>query len=285
MSHYSVLVIGSDVEGKLEPFDENIVMDKYVAFTKEQLIEKGKKEIEDYRTKGCYAEYLKNPAKYIEDHGGNGNHVKYVSEEFPKKLNWSDEEIYQDQIRWYEPENIGTEGEVYSTYNPQSKWDWYEIGGRWAGMLLGKDGCDLPAPNFSWGWKEEDKLKVMAERRIDQAKKCEIDWEAMRKEQEKRIPDLTKQYEDGIAGKGWYKAEYFQQRYPTLEDYIRENTQFSTYAVLDENGKWHEAGEMGWFGCAGGEPEDHVEFHKNFFEKFIAHLPEDTLLTIVDCHI
>ena len=25
---------------------------------------------------------------------------------------------------------------VLTTYNPQSKWDWYEIGGRWSGLLI-----------------------------------------------------------------------------------------------------------------------------------------------------
>lgn len=27
-----------------------------------------------------------------------------------------------------------------STYNPNSKWDWFQVGGRWAGHLDGKDG-------------------------------------------------------------------------------------------------------------------------------------------------
>ena len=36
-------------------------------------------------------------------------------------------------------ENIGDNGELYSTYNPNSKWDWYQVGGRWSGMLKTKN--------------------------------------------------------------------------------------------------------------------------------------------------
>lgn len=52
---------------------------------------------------------------------------------FPAKLDWTDEQVYAEEIRWYEAEDIGADGEVYSTYNPKSQWDWYVIGGRWGG--------------------------------------------------------------------------------------------------------------------------------------------------------
>lgn len=54
-------------------------------------------------------------------------------ESFPAKLDWTDEQVYAEEIRWYEAEDIGSEGEVYSEYNPQSQWDWYVVGGRWGG--------------------------------------------------------------------------------------------------------------------------------------------------------
>jgi hypothetical protein len=68
MSHFAVAVFtkdgGKTVEDLLAPYDENIEMDKYVEYTKEQLIEKGKKEINEYAKTGYYAEYLKNPIEY-----------------------------------------------------------------------------------------------------------------------------------------------------------------------------------------------------------------------------
>ena len=40
MSHFAVMVIGEDQEKQLAPFDENIELPCYVAYTKQQLIDK-----------------------------------------------------------------------------------------------------------------------------------------------------------------------------------------------------------------------------------------------------
>ena len=54
MSHYSVAVVTkngleSEIDELLSPFDENIEVDKYLLYTKEEIIEKAKKEIEKYK--------------------------------------------------------------------------------------------------------------------------------------------------------------------------------------------------------------------------------------------
>ena len=50
----------------------------------------------------------------------------------------------------------------YRTSNPNMEWDWYEVGGRFAGRLELKEGAELRQPvNFSWGWSAEDKEKVL----------------------------------------------------------------------------------------------------------------------------
>lgn len=61
----------------------------------------------------------------------------------------------------------------YSTSNPQAQWDWYEIGGRWAGRIILKEGVTpIAQPHFSWGWSDEDKNKVLSARpyRVDGAR-------------------------------------------------------------------------------------------------------------------
>jgi len=171
MSHFTVLVIGEDVEEQLAPYDENIVVPRYVKYTKEQLIKKGREDIAQYE-KGTYAEYLKDPVKYAE-RCSNPRHLRYLKNEFPKMLKWNDEQIYQNELRWYEKKDIGAEGEVYSTYNPKSKWDWYQIGGRWAGMLILKKGAKS-------GEKGEqsllDKSSPYAKGGVDSALKKDIDF-------------------------------------------------------------------------------------------------------------
>jgi hypothetical protein len=126
------MVIGENPEEQLRPFYENLETPRYVKYTKEQLIEKGKKDIERYKN-GLYAEFLKDKEAY--SIGCNVNHLNYISNEFPNHLTWSDDEIYADEIKNYEPNEIGSEGEVYSDSNPNSKWDWYSLGGRWSGSI------------------------------------------------------------------------------------------------------------------------------------------------------
>jgi hypothetical protein len=49
-----------------------------------------------------------------------------------------------------------------------------------------------------------------------------------------------------------------------------------------KNGEWFAKGERGWFGMSS---DDNAENWVEEMEKLINSLPEDTLLTVVDCHI
>jgi len=68
------------------------------------------------------------------------------------------------------------------------------------------------------------------------------------------------------------------------EEYVRvaRDAAIVPFALV-KDGKWYEKGEMGWWGYVGNEKEQqdwNVEFTKLFDE-----LPDDTLITVVDCHI
>ena len=143
MSHFVVYVFtkdnGKDVDELLALYDESIEYAPYIQYTKEQAIKKVRKEIEDYKHSCYYTEYLADPAAYKAKHN-NTDHINYLENEFPKKLNWTDDECYEYQKQWYESEMIDEDGNLLSTYNPNSKWDWYSIGGRWSGGLITKNG-------------------------------------------------------------------------------------------------------------------------------------------------
>ena len=295
MSHFAVLVIGNDIEEQLAKFDEQIEMPKYVKYTKEQLIANEKQSIEEYKN-GTYAEYLVDPIKYAES-VNNENHLKYVSEVFPKKLEMTDEEIYQNAIKYYEEEDLGPDGEVYSTYNPDSKWDWYEVGGRYAGRIAVKDGVEIDEPNFSWGWSEDEKDKVIAMGyKTDSAYIKDIDFSKMHKIEEDykdaiRYWELViecdkpkNKEEEDIVKFSFYKPEYFINRYKTKEKYAECNSSFSMWAVV-KDGVWYEKGQMGWWAMSNETHDEAVDWEMNFFDRFIKDLPEDTLITVVDCHI
>lgn len=156
-------------------------------------------------------------------------------------------------------------------YNPDAKWDWYVIGGRWQNRLKVKEGCEYFNLNTSIhaqdvpGWTNTCHVSS-------------IDFEGMRA---KKLEDLTP-YEK-VAKEGWWKEEYFRKMYPTEAEYIERETTFTTYAVLTPDGEWIALGEMGWWGFSSDTPEEQREWDRNyhkFFEQFA-----DCYITVVDCHI
>jgi len=295
MSHFAILVIGDNVEEQLAKYDENIEMPRYVKHTKEELIAKEKESIEEYKNT-TYAEYLADPVKYAENVNNEG-HLKYLREDFPKKLEMNDEEIYQYAMRYYDEDQIGPNGEVYSTYNPDSKWDWYEVGGRWAGTIAVKDGVEIDEPNFSWGWDADSRAKVIAEGlKTDSAYVKDVDFSKMHRTEEDyknalRFWELivegdkpkNKEEEEQVKW-SFYKPEYYIKRYKDKETYAKCNSSFSMWAVV-KDGVWYEKGEMGWWAMSSETDDEALDWEMNFFDRFIKDLPEDTLITVVDCHI
>lgn len=225
MSHFTVMVIGENPEDQLAPYDERLVVPRYVKATKSELIEEARKKIIDYRD-STYAEFIADPEAYKKATINKG-HIDYLENEFPKNLLWNDEDLYTYAIRYYSNGDIGINGEVYSEYNPNSKWDWYSLGGRWSGLIKLKDGAKgITGTSGAFGNTPG----------IDQARKCDIE----------NLHDLK------------------------------------TFAVV-KDGKWYERGEMGWFALVSNEKPDD-QWDKEF-KKLIEGLPDDTLISIYDCHI
>lgn len=128
MSHFSVAVFTDEhttVEDLLEPFYEGLQVDKYIALTKEDIIKRGKNEI-NYLKK-LYKKYMKDKRKYRRDNFNNIEHLRLIKK-VPIMAKWSKEQIYKYETRFYEKEEISKDGGIFSTYNPESKWDWYQIG-------------------------------------------------------------------------------------------------------------------------------------------------------------
>ena len=98
MSHFVVMVIGDDAEKQLEKYDESLELPPYIKHTKDELVALKRKEIEDYRNT-VYAKYLENKELYKQG-CENERHIEYLENEFPQKLHWSDEQVYQDAIKY-----------------------------------------------------------------------------------------------------------------------------------------------------------------------------------------
>lgn len=89
--------------------------------------------------------------------------------EYPAQLKLPDAEMakkYHGQEIELDPANPGMYWTV-SDYNPEGRWDWYQIGGRWPGRMQLKP--DAPEPTmkleFSWGWHQKDIDEIKAKGR------------------------------------------------------------------------------------------------------------------------
>ena len=149
--HYSLIVIGNEsLRDVMAPYSENLEVPEYCAG---EVPEADRQRMVDF---------------YNEHTTGRHYALRTFDELYAEKgYDWNIN-------RWRKGED-GVWRE-FSTYNPDSKWDWYEVGGRWAGQIQVKDGVDAEPVHFSWGWDEEEKRKVRdaRPRRTDMARKGDI---------------------------------------------------------------------------------------------------------------
>lgn len=122
MSHFSVAVFTDgkkSVEELLAPYDENIEVTPYVKLTRQQMIEKALERKKDYEQRARSGKEITDWMKeYI-----NAN---------------TDEELYQCEFD--SDCSYDENGNQLSTYNPDSKWDYWIVGGRWNGKLKAING-------------------------------------------------------------------------------------------------------------------------------------------------
>lgn len=202
--------------------------------------------------------------------------------------------------------------------NPNKRWDYWRVGGRYGGRLIlnpGAVGHKEPA-----GW--DSPKCVSASGVADQARKGDIDFAAMRRRAEDRAGSLWDQANAITKGEKWESWErvrevihkddievarsfyHAQAAVKALkeskvdelrwdlddtlcasrEDYVKAagDRSFSAFAVV-KDGQWFKRGKMGWWACVSDENEQ-GEWQAEF-NKLLDGLPDDTLLTIVDCHI
>lgn len=233
MSHYAVAVFhreDQDIDELLAPYDENIKVERYVRYTKAEAI-------------------------------------AYVRANWNETDNMSDEECWQAMADDYD-NNTDSDGNIYSTYNLDAKWDWWVIGGRFSDILTLKKG----------GLTDSAQVKDLD---------FSLDKEAYQRAL--RFWDIIVDHKPLEEGEekpfNFYKESYYREYYGDRETYARYRAQFSTYAVVTPDGKWHGKGEMGWFACSSETADEAKDWEEHYKERFIDAADPEWYLTIVDCHI
>lgn len=251
---------------------------------------------------------------------------KYLLEKEPG-LDITDAEAFSAALAKHELDDEKytiEDGTIYrmSTYNPDSKWDYWRVGGRWAGNLVLKPGAEGVMQPLSWEWDNEANIDFSG--RADVARKGDVDFDRVRQEAVDAANAEWDAYEAAVAEYGplpdmeWVKlfetdreaaeaartaywnhpgvaalkgdaffaeppTEKFQPDRETYVERARLNA-VTCYAYLDSENGWLEPGRMGWFGMS-NDTADSREDYAREVNRILDELPDDAVLAVVDCHI
>jgi hypothetical protein len=303
VSHFSVVVCIDDparLDEVMAPFDEN-------------------KEAEPYRSyeEGGPAGYW--AVKSLREKGGlNPDDATLTWAQVAEAHNrlWDDSE----------PLLIAEDGRAYfmSTYNPESKWDYWRIGGRWGGYFPYREGCRRQVIKPERGW---DSPEVIMPDRCDGGPKSALDLTALR---DIRAAEARKAYaewtelvrgtpealpwsvfaENISAGNGYTieraREEYHSQpRVQAIRDsdfrhyddaiatfgkpealYVESERARAVpgYATVTLDGRWMAPGKMGWFGVTDDGEGDRIGYWETA-NACIEAVPDSAYLIALDCHI
>lgn len=197
------------------------------------------------------------------------------------------ESEYSEFVKDDDSEYDEVTGEKGYWRNPNAKWDWYEIGGRWKGMLKllpGKEGyCS------ALGCRTNDLKHPL--RTCDSALVADCDFSpdedtyknAIHKW--KVVVEGTDEKEGDEEYLYVYGPQYYLDRHGDKETYARRTAACMTYAFISVDGEWHGQGRMGWFGMDDSNNESIGAYEKEFEEYLEKAHKEGLTITIVDCHI
>lgn len=233
MSHFSVMVMTTDdslsVSELLEPYYEGNTRAPWIKFSRQGAI-------------------------------------SYAREHYEEATKMSDEDCWKYMADGYDIKD--REGNLYSTANPDAKWDWWVEGGRWENYLRLKNGkCVTSAPikDIDFGLDKEA---------YDVALRF---WDII--VEEKPLKPFEK-----MPFSLW-KPEWYLDYYGSREEYAERVARFSTYAVVTPDGIWFEKGKMLGLSVSSVPEKNTKDWDLNFIERFILPEDENTIITIVDCHI
>lgn len=204
-----------------------------------------------------------------------------------------------------------------------SKWDWYSVGGRWSDFFVLKPGKtgELGTPGVFdnvAGPSTADVLTIgdidFAKMRDTAAAEAAEAWDKVRgaagdmtsfntwaETREACIAEFGETLEAMGEARSRYNGQDQIKRceaakvidgwHASLDDYIVDRDTFITRArnragvpfAIVKDSKWYERGSMGWWGMVSNE-EDMDTWVTKFWE-LMDGLPDDTIITVVDCHI
>lgn len=303
MSHFTVVVCIEDperLEAALAPFDEN-------------------REVEPYRDYEEGSPSAHWSVSSLREHEGlNPDDATLTWAELAEAYN----RRYDDDT----PIQIDEGGRAYSmsTRNKDSKWDWWQIGGRWGGYFPYRQefAAQVIKPERGWsspevimplhcdgGLKRALDLDALREEKAQAARKELAEWQSVTAKTPTALPWSS--FRENVSEVNGYTVERAREEYHSqrrVQAYQRTDfrwyddpiAEFDVpaalfverrkaqavpgYATLTLDGRWMAQGKMGWFGMSSDTEGSRIGYWETA-NAYIEALPDDTCLIAVDCHI
>lgn len=272
MSHFAVLVLLNEqfpidvnkaealIEGPLAPYSEHIEVvpyekDCYCVGLKAR---NSAREIAE-------VEVGKTIAEFRDEYWAMPEDKRPEFDEYIKPLTEAKDRLEKEHELYNKPdpecEDCEGSGKRLSTYNPNSQWDWYQVGGRWTGVYSGYE-------------PEKDPKNIET---------CFICGGTG-----VRYDDVVQGKCNGCSGKGtrvsWPTGwkNHPGDILPVAEIIKVYEEKGPLFAVLTPESEWIESGKMGWWGMVSDEKDEDVwkKQFKTVLEKY-----KDSVGVVVDCHI
>lgn len=169
--------------------------------------------------------------------------------------------------------------------NPNAKWDWWQIGGRWNGLLKasegikGEDSLVYPTPDL------EGRYAQARVKDINFEPDCEIYNRSLRWWE---VVIENSPLKDGENADDFFNTlneKFLLGTYKNKETYAKIQSSVITNAVILPEGKWYQAYDIKEAGAGYGAEEKIFDWNLHFKERFIDKAEPEWVLTIVDCHI
>jgi len=302
MSHFAVTVCiehPDNLEAVMAPYDENL-------------------EVEPYRS---YEEG--GPAGHWSVSGSRKAGLLGADD---SALTWA--QVAEAHNKRYDDEPILLDGDgrayAMSTRNPQSKWDYWRIGGRWGGYFpyRAEFADRVLKPERGWGSPESISprhcdggpkaaldLAAMRDRKAAEARVRYGEWAKLAAKHPGALPWSV--FADNISdGTGYTikdarKAYHEQPLIQAIRDtdfrhYDDPVAEFAKpealyaeharagavpgYATVTLDGRWMAPGTMGWFAVSDDEEGDRIGYWEAA-NAYIESLDDAAWLIVTDCHI
>lgn len=305
MSHYSLVVFGSDVSDKLAPYsendndyftDQNITNEVLSSIAEHHAVDISQLSFDEILKKvQAWANYVVLTESELEEDGHPETSYVLVNDDNTKII------------------------AIYDYFNHDAKWDWYAESGRWTNFFKVKNGVDENDYEVDI---EGDNPNTVIKGYADSIRKKNIDFEGMREDFVKQYLPIYDLYQDLTNGMPEYKTfEMIKEENPnesnenlidihdgqqivkmihnlesnhplksylnkkfifSLEEFMMTREDFKKYKGISAYTPNSYIGLDGLFYSKEGLSE---EEHKKQFQEYLDSIPDDTWMTIVDCHI